>query len=254
MKGDQDRLYQVISERFDGLIWKVQINEKKSLIAIESRNSDLRKVAFTVLNYQTGDSYFKERVFEETWKLNLAFIGKENMVLTVFEQSNSPESKGLIAVNAQNGSLLWERYNISLNQANEGGMQVFDPRINPRKYYWINHENGGYITEPENNYPQTGFLLFPELFNHSTLPGFISREEIVGEVASLITQGKTIVSFHEKINDNLRQRLLVYQDDNILLDDILIKDIQKMQPESFFIQNNNLFYIRNKNEIVSYLV
>ncbi|MFA6946595.1 MAG: DUF4905 domain-containing protein [Pedobacter sp.] len=254
MNRDQGVLYQVISEKLDGLIWKVQINEKKTLVALESRNSDLKKVAFTVLNYQTGNIHFKEKVFEEPWNLNLAFTGEKTLVLTAFQQSNSPECRGLIAVNAQNGSKLWEQHNISLNQANENGIQVFDSRINPRKYYWIDHEDGGSIPEPGNNYSETDTLWFPQLSRPSVLPDFILREEIVGEVALLILPDKTIVSFHEKINNNFQQRLLVYQGDNILLDDILIKDIQKIQPESFFIQHNNLFYIRNKNEIVSYLV
>ena len=40
----------------------------------------------------------------------------------------------------------------------------------------------------------------------------------------------------------------------IVIDDIIIDDIQKLQPESFFMMNKQLLYIRNKNEIVSYFV
>lgn len=39
----------------------------------------------------------------------------------------------------------------------------------------------------------------------------------------------------------MQQRLIVYQQDSIFLDDIMISGIQKMQPEAFFIQNNQLF-------------
>jgi hypothetical protein len=50
----------------------------------------------------------------------------------------------------------------------------------------------------------------------------------------------TIISFHEKVQNNIQQRLLVYQDDTILLDEILIRDIQKLQPESFFMAKKPL--------------
>lgn len=52
----------------------------------------------------------------------------------------------------------------------------------------------------------------------------------------------------------MQQRLIVYQQNSIFPDDIMICGIQKLQPEAFFIQNNQLYYIRNKNELVSYLV
>ena len=52
----------------------------------------------------------------------------------------------------------------------------------------------------------------------------------------------------------MQQRLVVYQDDRIFIDDIIIDGIEKLQPESFFIANNRLLYVQNKNEIVSYFV
>ena len=52
----------------------------------------------------------------------------------------------------------------------------------------------------------------------------------------------------------MQQRLIVYQQNSIFPDDIMSCGIQKLQPEAFFIKNNLLFYIRNKNELVSYLV
>ena len=63
-----------------------------------------------------------------------------------------------------------------------------------------------------------------------------------------------MVSFHQKLESNIQQRLVVYQHDKIFIDDIIIDGIQKLQPESFFMINNCLLYIRNKNEIVSYFV
>jgi hypothetical protein len=249
-----NKLRLILSEKFDGIIWKIEINEKYDLIAIETRNIKLRKTYFSVFNYYTGNILLKEKSFQEPWNLNLAYINNSVLIITANNQEGSPESKGIISVNIQNAEILWEHYNLSLNTINDLGLQVFDPRISPRRLFWINHLNGENTSEIKNITYVNQSLLLPDLKNQFSFPDFILKEEIVGEISVLNFMDKTIISFHEKIKNNIQLRLLVYQYNSILLDEILISDIQKLQPESFFIQKNHLFYIRNKNEIVSYLL
>jgi len=248
------KLTQILSEKFEGIIWKIVLNEKYGLIAIESRDTELRQTAFSVINYTTGETLFKQKVFEEPWDLNLAYIAEKNLIITAYGQAVSPESKGIISIRIQDAEVQWEHYNLTLNWANNDGLQVYDPRINPRRYFWISYKKGEPIEEPDHISPEMNALLFPQLIDSFVIPNFILREELIGETSVLVFQNLTIISFHEKKKNNIQQRLLVYQEDSILLDEILIRDIQKLQPESFFTQKNLLFYIRNKNEIVSYLV
>ena len=224
-------------------------------MAVESRQLESRKVAFTALDLHTGEIHFKERTFLDPMNLNLAYAAQDNIILTVNEHFESPESKGLISVHIADGEILWERYNFTLNHASPSGLQVYDPKIHPRKYSWIDHLNAENINEQESSpYGEKSDLLFPDLFESYTFPNFIEQSQIVGEISVLINNGLSIISFHQKFGNNMQQRLVVYQDDRILLDDIIIETIQKLQPESFFIMNNRLLYIRNKNEIVSYFV
>ncbi len=248
------KLSPIFSEKFEGIIWKIEVNEKYDFIAIESRTLESKKTSFSVINYKSGEVLIKEKIFQETWNLNLAYIAEKNLVITAFNQAGSPESKGVISVNIQDAEILWEHYNLSLNRVTNEGLQVYDPRINPRRLSWISHIKGEDITESDNIENSNETLIHPEIRTQFSIPDFISREEIVGDLSVLSVQNLTIISFHEKVQNNIQQRLLVYQDDTILLDEILISGIQKLQPESFFMQKNHLFYIRNKNEIVSYLV
>ena len=249
-----EHLKQVFSEKFKGLIWKIRIHDKNEYIAIESRHLESRNVAFTVLDLQTGKIFFKERTYLEPMNLNLAYAAQDNLILTVNEHAESPESKGLISINSINGEILWERYNFSFNQADSSGLQVYDPKIYPRNYLWINHMSAENISKQENSPISTSDLLFPDLFESYVLPDFIEHDLILGQISVLHKVGLSIVSFHQKLENNIQQRLVVYQHDKIFIDDIIIEDIQKLQPESFFMVNNRLLYIRNKNEIVSYFV
>lgn len=247
-------LKQVFSEKFKGLIWKIRIHENNEYMAIESRHLESRNVAFTVLDLKTGKIFFKERTYLEPMNLYLAYAAQENLILTVNEHAESPESKGLISINILNGEILWERYNFSFNQANSSGLQVYDPKVYPKNYLWINHLNAERISKQENSPISTSNLLFPDLFESYVLPDFIEHGLIIGQISVLHKDGLSIVSFHQKFENNMQQRLVVYQHDKIFMDDIIIDGIQKLQPESFFMLNNRLLYIRNKNEIVSYFV
>jgi len=249
-----NKLRPILSEKFDGVIWKIELNEKHKLIAIESRTLESKKTYFSIFNYNTGDILLKEKSFLESWNLNLSYITENALIITANNLAGSPETKGIISINIQNAEVLWEHYNLSLHKVNDLGLQVFDPRISPRRLSWINHLDGETITEVNNYESVNQSLLFPDLTNEFMFPDFILKDEIVGDISVLHLRNQTIISFHEIINTYIHQRLLVYQDSSILLDEILIRDIQKLQPESFFIQKNHLFYVRNKNEIVSYLV
>ena len=250
----EENLKQVFSEKFKGLIWKIRIHEKNEYMAIESRHLESKNVSFTVLDLQTGKIFFKERSYLESMNLNLAYAAQKNLILTVNEHVESPESKGLISINVLNGEILWERYNFSFNQADSSGLQVYDPKIYPRNYLWINHLNAENISKQENSSTRISDLLFPDLFESYVLPNFIEHGLIIGQISVLHKDGLSIVSFHQKMKNYMQQRLVVYQDDRIFIDDIIIDDIQKLQPESFFMMNKQLLYIRNKNEIVSYFV
>ena len=250
----EENLKQVFSEKFKGLIWKIRIHEKNEYMAIESRHLESKNVSFSVLDLQTGKIFFKERSYLESMNLNLAYAAQKNLILTVNEHVESPESKGLISINVLNGEILWELYNFSFNQADSSGLQVYDPKIYPRNYLWINHLNAENISKQENSSTRISDLLFPDLFESYVLPNFIEHGLIIGQISVLHKDGLSIVSFHQKMKNNMQQRLVVYQDDRIFIDDIIIDDIQKLQPESFFMMNKQLLYIRNKNEIVSYFV
>ena len=250
----EENLKQVFSEKFKGLIWKIRIHEKNEYMAIESRHLESKNVSFSVLDLQTGKIFFKERSYLEPMNLNLAYAAQKNLILTVNEHVESPESKGLISINVLNGEILWERYNFSFNQADSSGLQVYDPKIYPRNYLWINHLNAENISKQENSSTRISDLLFPDLFESYVLPNFIEHGLIIGQISVLHKDGLSIVSFHQKMKNNMQQRLVVYQDDRIFIDEIIIDDIQKLQPESFFMMNKQLLYIRNKNEIVSYFV
>jgi hypothetical protein len=251
---ESNKLKQVFAEKINGLIWRIQIQEETGSLAIESRNIDTKKVLFSVFNYKTGKIFFKEKAFAEPMNANLAYLSDDTLLLKLNEHVGSPENSGLISIELKSAKILWEKYNVAIQQAADYGIQIFDIKISPRRYYWINHLNASILPEPSQISLNSNSIIFPEINNEYSFPNFIEHGSIEGGVAELNIDGFQIICFHEKIEGNLQQKLLIYQNNKILHEDILINNIQKLQPESFFIIEKQLFYIRNKDEIVSYFV
>lgn len=235
------------------MIWKFVTDEESGLIAVESRNAELKEAAFSVFNYRDGSTLIKEKKFEQSWRLTLCAIKNGCFYLTAFESDSSPVSKGVIAADAKTGNILWQQFNISFYDARQEGLRVYNPALQPRKLELIDFLSGNRIkTEQLTSVPAS--ILLPVIVDDSMLPGWLDHLPISGEVSYLVHPHKTFLCFHENTANGMQLRLIAYQGDTIFLDDILLRDIQKLQLETFMVQQNHLFYIRNRNEIVTYFV
>lgn len=246
----------LFTKNFQGLIWKILVSSDASYLAVELRNSENKTVTFSTIELESGNTLINDLLLQEKWNVSMAYAGNDCLIFILFDHSLFPERKGLISVDPINGTINWERFNLSLSQADEHSLMVYDPKIQPKKYHRIDPKTAEILNDSVIVTTHANNMFFPELFSHYNLPEAISAESIVGGLSALQFKDLEIVSFHQKEADTdyLKQRLIVYQGNKIFIDDILISDIQKLQPESFFICNNCLFYIRNKSEIVSYLV
>lgn len=246
----------LFTKKFEGLVWKILISSDHRYVAIESRSSEDKTVTFSTIELESGKDLIHDLLLPETWNISMAYAANNCLILTLFDHSLLPERKGIISIDAIKGTVNWERFNLSLSHADEHGLIVYDPKIQPEKHYRIDHQTAEILNDSDADSNYANSIQFPELLSHYKLPKGISEELILGNRSVLQSEDLEIVSFHQKVADTiyLEQRLLVYQGDKVFIDDILISGIQKYQPESFFICNNRLFYIRSKCEIVSYLV
>ena len=58
-----------------------------------------------------------------------------------------------------------------------------------------------------------------------------------------------IVSLHSLVEGTLEQRLYILDNVNLIYEDLLNTDIQKLQPEAFLIHRYQLIYLTNKSEL-----
>lgn len=245
-----------LSEKFSSIIWKIEIDVDQELLVVETRDKNAHSAAFSSFNYATGECYLKEQSTENSWWWGLDRAYKGLIYLHGYKNENSPEHRGIIAWDAKTGETKWQRFNYALGTVSRQGLIVYNPSVQPLRPELISPETGETMKEQmAETDPLQRDILFPEIYDKLLpLPDFIPANA-VEPFLHLDYIDKSCWAFHVKTEKGFTQKLLITQNNEIILTDNLAIDIPKLNPEAFFMQKSYLFCIRNNNyEIASYLL
>jgi len=243
-----------LSETLDGIIWKIETDSKLPLIAVETRHPDTRSATFSVFNYQSGHCTYRNANIDDSWHWNLDKIYNGILLLHSYLHESTPEHTGIIALDKQ-GNMAWQLFNRTLFELAEEGLIVYDPKIAPKKLELAALETGNLGGLDKTSYTSLmGSIEIPDVLDDYAQYKPFMKGLVQGPVFYKCLNGKSILAYHTKKENLFSQQLTVIQDGAIVLHDILDEGIQKMNPEAFFIDHGYLFYIRRKQELVSYFV
>lgn len=245
-----------LQANFKGIIWKVETDPVNRIIAVETRNPESRTASYSAFNFETGASLFEDVTVQDSWHWGLDRACHNFVYLHSYVNEKTPEHKAIIALDTS-GNIAWQIYNRTLDSAIADGLVVYNPSVQQKQYELLNPASGkteannisGFVSVERNIY-------FPEITSDSSLLGRIEEiGTLVGPVSYLVHNGKECVSFHAAKDSILSQYLLILSNGNVIHEEILEHNIQKLNPEPFYIEQDHLFCIRNnKAEIVAYLV
>ncbi len=244
-----------LCEKFKGIIWKVETDSKLNIVAIETRDSENHTTAISAFDFSTGRCLFKELQVEDSWNWGLDRVAWGMVFIHGYTSEKSPEHKGIIALN-ERGEVAWQQHNKTLYTIGREGLIAYNPSVQPRTLELLSPYNGQMITYGIKEYDSVlRDIVVPEIVNKDAIRESLLSENISGPVLFASFNGRDIYSFHIATEKTFSQKLAIYEYDNIILSDIIAVNIQKFNPEAFFIEHNHLFCIRNnKQEFVSYLV
>jgi len=247
----------IISEQFEGVIWRMEIDELTDTLFLEIRNEEERTVSFSAVSLSNGELLFKNVTTPEKWLSGIEAAFDGVLLLHFYQSESGPAHKGLLAIEAGSAKTLWSNYTYTFDHLTENGPVVYDVRIHPRKYFHLHIKTGATdrIYEPS---------VYKDLQNSVVLPHTISPDDLPVKLIPVHPFGNTlhyleynnfrIVSLHTLKGGELNQVLLVFDEtvtgsNKIVNEDLLNTGIQKLQPEAFIIHKNKLIYIKNKCEL-----
>ncbi len=254
MHQDKYILKPFLKEKFNSIIWKIEIDTQNCILAIETRDVENREAYYSAFDFEKGEVLFKEVKVEDGWRWGLDRLSKGIVFLHSYVTDQSPEHKGIIALN-KSGNIEWQHFNKTLHDVSNEGLIVYDPKMQPR---WLELADAGTGQILKSNIKAYQVpdreILVPDAITDKQLHPLLP-DETAGPIYFISYNGKSCYAYHLRVKENFLQQLLITQDDKVLVRENLTPVIQKLNPEAFFISRNNLFCIRDeKREIVSYLV
>jgi len=241
----------LVAEHFNGEIWRMEIDHLSHTLFAETRNNEDRNVTFAAISLVTGKTYFKNYSVDESWLTGIETAYNSVLLLHYYESAASPAHKGLAAIEATTGKLLWHNFNYTFDHLSNNGPVVYDSRFQPPHYKLTDittgieqrNYNAVIDTIPNNNVMVPQAIPLP--------PGLpkLPVEPHRNNVHYLEYNNMIIVSLHALWAGQLRQYLYVYENNILVFEDILNTNIQKLQPEAFVLYRNQLVYLKDKVEI-----
>jgi hypothetical protein len=171
--------------------------------------------------------------------------------LHFYQAASAPTHKGLAAIDAESGTMLWNNYNLAFDHLTINGPLFFDSRIQPPRFSVADIKTGALqrAYQPVVDADLDNHIKVPQ---QKTLPAHMPKlpvEPYTNNVHYLEHNNLIIVSLHALWMGQLRQYLFIAEGSDVIFEDILNTNIQKLQPEAFVLYRNQLIYLKDRSEI-----
>lgn len=240
-----------INEQLNGIIWRIEIDGLSNILFLEVRNTEDREVSFASFDLTTGKINFKQFTLPEKWLTGIEAAYDGVLLLHHYQSATSPVHKAIVAINGLDATTLWSNYTYAFDSLSVNGPIVYNIQVQPKKLFLVDIKTGNMLRqfEPTIDSILPNHIIAPNVLPLSALSPLITIEPYGNSIHYLEYNNFRIVSLHSFKDGLLKQHLYVMDDANIIYEDIMNDDIQKLQPEAFIIRKNCLIYIKNRSKL-----
>ena len=260
------------------IIWRLLFSESNKLI-IEERDPVKREVSFSCLDSLTGALLFKNLQLEEKFWIGIEVIYKDIIVFHKYGKPDMPGHKGIFTFSINSQKVLWHTDEFSFLLMHDDKMYVFKQKFDERIYFSLDYLNGMILSElgPDNalinnirngqdNADYSLNYQFPERYIkdnlNNPLVDFLLEEitngmVIIGNIEYIINANLLFFNFYEKEKEaGLVNRFHIVNLETMqkTFEIFLNKNANAYVPDSFFLKDNQLYLLKEKNEILVYSI
>lgn len=235
-------------------------------IICEDRNTESKSATFFCFDTQTNSMLWKDKIFEEKWWIGLSAVTNERLYLHGFRKPDMPEQKNIIAVDLFSGNTLWQNTECTFLAIQAPFVFGYKDLFERRVYYKIDERNGAIIEElntlpdgiiANTQYEKTDFT-FPQQVAHNDdgIEQFMSSQSEFTS-AEYISRGNFVVlnvySRHTTAELGLKNTLSIIDTTTKkkVYSDVLNESTQYPVPDSFFMDRDRVFYIKERKTFVA---
>ncbi|GAA4792367.1 hypothetical protein GCM10023231_20560 [Olivibacter ginsenosidimutans] len=247
---------EAFSHRFDGLIWKMDIYEPAELLALEWRTTE-GIPRFSVIHYSSGQLLADAISYGDRW-WTLAAVTAHQVLLHHYPQPNQGQTSALAALSIDTGKILWERFNLQFQELLMEGIAVKQGFMGANDISVLDSYTGHTRisrTKLEKLRPlQRSIQVAQPTTDTPTIP-LLAHTALAGPYFRATSGTREFWAYHVHQEKGFRLLLSVFDAGKIIFNECIVDQLHQLLPETFFLVNQQLFFIRNnKQEIVSYFV
>ena len=241
-----------IDHQFKAQVWRLEIDDLTDTILIETRDPADKKVYFSSISLETGKVNFEGIQTEERWLTGIECAYDDVLLLHNYQSESGPAHKGLIALDASSGIVLWQDFNSTFDHLTIHGPVVYDMRLQPPKLMLTDIKSGKTLRkyEPSIDLELANNLSFPANAEPELALSFhLPVQPLENTIHYLDHNNLRIVSLHAFAKGTLQQHLYIMKSSEVVYEDLLNDGIQKLQPESFLIHKSRLIYLKDRSQL-----
>jgi hypothetical protein len=241
-----------ISYQFKSPVWRLEIDALSETIFVEIRDQSDKKVHFAAISLARGNFLFDDLQTEERWLIGIETAYDGILLLHNYQSESGPVHKGLTAIDGLTGKTLWSNFTHAFDHLSSNGPVVYDTRMQPRKLFLIDVITGAMVRpyNPSIDMGSDNEIILPEEILPDSLKHVSLPTEPFGNTIHYLEHSNfRIVSLHTFTEGALQQRLYIMSNAEIVYEDLLNSDIQKLQPEAFLLHKDKLIYLKDKSQL-----
>ncbi|MGE5315360.1 MAG: DUF4905 domain-containing protein [Acidobacteriota bacterium] len=257
------------------ILWRFLLSDSGLLLG-EDRDTDAKNVSFFCIDMGTGSVLWRGRTFGEAWWTGIEAVTGNRLYLHGFAKPDMPEHRGLTAVDARTGSVIWSNNDISFFAADASRVIGYRDLFERRVFEEFDAQTGAFLHERQTageeaqemrrgSFGRTD-LLFPEPLEKEdpqqptierALQHAVKTDPAHPPIIDAArAEGRIIISAHVRTSDrpgSMTHLLLVIDEvtGRELYRDTLNADTPYAIRDSFFIDRSRLYYIKEKQTLVS---
>jgi len=255
-------------------IWQIRADEKNNCLALETREADTLQNAFYVLDAQTG-RFILPAFNPVGWGGGLEDIYAGFLYLHRSTNKKYGRHEGIIAIESKTGTILWERPNLSFYGLTPDYLVGKESQQETADMVTLDFKTGIFMTEPLSssetlvalhNFQSTrqqatrGAHHYPE--NNMYFPDlslFLQEKTGIQAVLAidyLETSTYFVIGYYvAQPNGKYDYQLAVYSlNGDLLLTENLKSDSTGIGIDNFFILNQTLVLIKDRNLLLGYVL
>ena len=241
----------IFEKAFPTNIWKIEVDALQPYLAVETRDVETTVASFFVFDFEGNCLMSPCQADGKEWTLDSIQDGF--MILKrVGEQS--PVKEGIQIIQILNNEVIFHSYEFILIDVYKNYIHARHRSISSGESLAIDIRTGEYSSAAEHSFDMAcNKVQYP--VTYSQIPRFLKQEYKSGPLWLSKCGQHFLWCYHKQNKDRYDLCLATSNLNQILDQQVILKDMEKMIPQPYFQLGNQVFFMSfNKREIVSYLV